>query len=309
MKRSLPGQDHFAVRTAKLAGLLPSWQLVLIAENKSEGTIRSYTTGVRLFLRWCGVQNCTPELTKANVSAFIADLLTNGAEPATAKTRQLALKRYAAWLFAEDEIPDNPLLGLAPPKTTTKVTQSLSDDQLRLLLKACQGKRLVDRRDEAIVRLMLETGLRAGELVALSTADVDLPRGLITIRRGKGGKGRVSPFGPQTAASVDRYLRARRAHRLADTGPLWVGGGGKTFGYHGLDRTLRARALAAGIPGFHLHLMRHTAATRWLRHGGSEGGLLAIAGWTSRDMIDRYTGASAGERAAAEARTLGLGDL
>ena len=55
--------------------------------------------------------------------------------------------------------------------------------------------------------------------------------------------------------------------------------------------------------------MRHTAATRWLRAGGSEGGLMAIAGWSTRDMIDRYTGASASERAADEARGLGLGEL
>jgi integrase/recombinase XerD len=55
--------------------------------------------------------------------------------------------------------------------------------------------------------------------------------------------------------------------------------------------------------------MRHTAATRWLRAGGSEGGLMAVAGWSNRAMIDRYTGASAAERAAEEARGLGLGDL
>ena len=72
---------------------------------------------------------------------------------------------------------------------------------------------------------------------------------------------------------------------------------------------LKRRAQAAGIPGFHLHLMRHTAATRWLRAGGSEGGLMAVAGWSTRGMVDRYTGASASERAAAEAHGLNLGDL
>lgn len=55
--------------------------------------------------------------------------------------------------------------------------------------------------------------------------------------------------------------------------------------------------------------MRHTYATRWLRAGGSEGGLMAVAGWSTRAMIDRYTAASASERAAAEARNLALGNL
>jgi len=292
-----------------LAELLESWQLALHAEHKAPGTLRNYRMGVTLFLRWCAHTGRPAELTRASVQAFTAALLADGAEPATAKARQLALKRFAAWLAAEGEIPDNPLIGLRPPQTDTKVTESLDDEQLRLLIKACHGKELIDRRDEAIVRLMAETGMRAGELIALDVGDVDLRRGLVTIRRGKGGKGRVAPFGPQTAAAIDRYLRMRRTHRLARAGPLWVGGGGKTFGYHGLNVTLRARAEVAGIKGFHLHLMRHTAATRWLRHGGSEGGLMAVAGWASRDMIDRYTVASAAERAAEEARKLRLGDL
>ena len=88
-----------------------------------------------------------------------------------------------------------------------------------------------------------------------------------------------------------------------------MGVGGKKFGYFGLNDTLRDRAKTAGIEGFHLHLMRHTAATRWLRAGGSEQGLMSVAGWSTRSMIDRYTGASASERAADEARGLGLGDL
>ena len=85
--------------------------------------------------------------------------------------------------------------------------------------------------------------------------------------------------------------------------------GGKSFGYYGLNESLRERAKSAGVDGFHLHLLRHTAATRWLRAGGSVPGLMAVAGWSTRDMIDRYTGASASERAAAESRGLALGDL
>jgi integrase/recombinase XerD len=72
------------------------------------------------------------------------------------------------------------------------------------------------------LRLLAETGMRAGELLALNTADVDLGRGLAVVRRGKGGKGRVVAFTPQTGAAVDRYLRVRRGHRLASTPALWL---------------------------------------------------------------------------------------
>jgi integrase/recombinase XerD len=292
-----------------LAILLSSWQLAMRAERKSPGTIKVYSDGIKKFLRWCEETNRPAELSRTAVQAFLADLIDDGAEGNTAKSRDLALKRFAAWLVDEGELSVNPLAGLKPPKADHKVVNALTDDQLKRLIKACQGKSLQDRRDEAIVRLMAETGMRAGEVIGLQVNDVNLHDGLVTVRRGKGGKGRVAPFGPQTAAAIDRYMRGRRTHRLAESGDLWVGAGGKSFGYHGLSKALKDRADAAGIDGFHLHLMRHTAATRWLRAGGSEGGLMAVAGWSTRSMVDRYTGASAAERAAAEARNLGLGEI
>jgi integrase len=189
------------------------------------------------------------------------------------------------------------------------VTATLTDDELKRLLKTCQGKSLRDRRDDAILRLMSETGLRANELVALQLTDLDLDRQLATVTRGKGGKGRIVPFSPQTATALDRYLRVRRQRAHASNTQLFIGAQAPGFGYWALAASLRRRAKDAGVEGFHVHKLRHTAATRWLRAGGSEGGLMAVAGWSSREMLDRYVKASASERAAAEARSLNLGDL
>jgi len=289
--------------------LLPSWELALRAERKSPQTIKSYGDGVRAFLRWCAENGHTPALDRDLVKNWVADLLDDGAEPATARARQLGLRRFSAWLEEEGEVDTDPLLGLKAPKLDSKVTESLTDDELRRLIKACSGKEFRDRRDEAIVRLMAETGMRAGEVIGLTVADVDLQRGVVTVHRGKGGKGRVAPFGPQTARAIDRYTRMRRAHRLADTTALWLGDRGKELAYFGLRNALQYRAELAGLKGFHLHLLRHTAASRWLAAGGSEGGLMSVAGWSTRDMIDRYTRSTASERAADEARRLGLGDL
>ena len=190
------------------------------AERKSPATVTSYTEGVLAFLRWSELSGLKPEITKATVQAFTADLLDGGAQPSTARSRQMALRRFAAWLVDEGELDTNPMLGVKPPKLDSKVVDALSDDQLRRLVKACAGKELIDRRDEAIVRLMAETGLRAGEVLAIQMADVDLHEGRVIVRRGKGGKGRTAPFGAQTAAAIDRYMRARRSHRLSDTTSL-----------------------------------------------------------------------------------------
>jgi site-specific recombinase XerD len=296
-------------KSLDLTALLPSWELALRSERKSPATIKVYGDGVRAFLRWCAEHDLVPALERDLVKQFVADLLDAGAEAATARSRQLAMRRFSAWLEDEGEIDTDPLLGLKAPKLDTKVTESLTDDELRNLIKACTGKDFRDRRDEAIIRLMAETGMRAGECVGLTVADVDLTRGLATVRRGKGGKGRIAPFGDQTGIAIDRYLRMRRSHALAEQPPLWLGDRSKFFNYDGLHNALKHRALKAGLAGFHPHLLRHTAASRWLGAGGSEGGLMAVAGWSSRDMIDRYTRSTASNRAADEARSLGLGIL
>jgi integrase/recombinase XerD len=292
-----------------LAELLPSWELHLRAERKSPATLRVYVGGARHFLAWCERIGTPAQLDRATVTAYIADLLDQGAEGNSAKIRQQALRRFAAWLVEEGELDADPLVGLKPPRVDSKVTPVLSSQQLRALLAACQGPTFTHRRDEALVRLMAETGLRAGEAVGLAVDDVDVRAGTAVVRRGKGGKGRMVPFGPQTARALDRYLRLRRTHRLAGTPALWLCARSKTLGYSGLHQALGIRAAQAGIAGFHPHVLRHTAAHRWLAAGGTEGGLMAVAGWSRRDMLDRYAAATAADRAADEARRLGLGDL
>lgn len=296
-------------RTLDLAGLLPSWELALRAERKSPQTIKTYTDGVHRYLAWCARNDVPAALDRTQVQAFVADLLDHGAQPATARSRHLAVRRFASWLAEEGEIDTDPLVGIRPPKLDTKVVDPLTDDDLKALIAACHGVDMRDRRDEALVRLMAETGARAGEVLGMQATDIALAQGTAVVRRGKGGRGRVIPFGPQTTKALDRYIRARRTHRLADTPVLWLGDRGKAFSYDGLHAALKARAAAAGIEDFRPHRLRHTAAHRWLAAGGSEGGLMAVAGWTRPDMLLRYTQARAAERAAAEARSLNLGDL
>ncbi|UMB67676.1 tyrosine-type recombinase/integrase [Mycobacterium paraterrae] len=292
-----------------LRELLESWEISLRAENKSPTTIASYLRGVRLYLDWCNRNEHPVEITRAQVQTYTAEMIGEGKEANTVRLRQAALKAFVRWMLEEGEMSEDTLFGLKPPKIPTKIVQGLTDDQLRALIRACQGGEFTDRRDHAIVRLMGETGLRASELLNLTVDDVDVRRGIVVVRSGKGAKGRIAPFGPQTAAAIDRYLRARRSHARAHTPAMWLGSWGRGFAYHGLNDTLKMRAAKAGIDGFHLHLMRHTAASRWLAAGGSEGGLMTLAGWSNRKMLDRYVQATASERAAAESRKLNLGDI
>jgi site-specific recombinase XerD len=294
---------------ADIVLLLGSWELSLRAERKSPQTLKAYGDGVRAYLKWAEAAGLEANLSRAQVRGFVDTLLTNGAAASTARSRQLAVRRFSAWLAEEGEIDVDVLVGMKPPKIDQTVVEPLESAQLKALVKACAGPDMRDKRDEAIIRLMLETGARAGETAAIQMSDVDLTKGVIVIRRGKGGKGRTVPVGPEIAKAIDRYIRARRTHRLAASDDLWLGDRGKKFGYDALHKTLAMRAARAGIEGFHPHRLRHTAAHRWLAAGGSEGGLMAVAGWTRPDMLMRYTRAQASDRAAEESKRLNLGDL
>jgi site-specific recombinase XerD len=251
------------VTDVDLTELVDSWLLNLRAERKSPQTVKSYGLGVRLYLSWCQRVGLPVELDRRTVSAWVTDLLDAGAQAATARSRQLAVRRFSTWAAAEGEIDRDDLVGLRPPKLDTKIVESLTEAEVAALVKACAGKTFRDRRDEAVVRLMVETGLRAEELLSMTLPDTHLSTGAAVVRRGKGGKGRTVPFGPRTGSALDRYIRARRTHRLAGTPVLWLGDRGKDFGYHGLRDTLRFRAGRAGLVNFHPHLLRHTAAARW----------------------------------------------
>jgi integrase/recombinase XerD len=289
--------------------LLTSWLLTLRAQRKSPSTIKVYRSGVTSFLNFCEAQGLSRALTKLHVIEYMASLADG--EPATGRARLSALKLFARWLADEEGFDADPILAVRPPKLDDRAVASLSDAEVRRLVKACEGAALRDKRDKAMVVLFAETGLRAAELLALDVADVDLISCVLHVRRGKGGKGRRVKFSAACAAILDRYARARRtAGNPADSGPLWVGPRG-ALSYTGMSHTLKARAAAAGVHGFHVHRLRHTAAVRWLKSGGSETGLMAQSGWKSRVMVDRYAKSSAEELAAEEfdRLDLGLGDL
>ncbi len=292
-----------------MEALLGSWEIALRDQGASKNTVRAYGDSVRALIRW-QQENGRRGLDRVAVAGFLSAIQENGSA-ATANLRARSVRMFSAWAASEGEIPSHDLAGLKPPKPGKPVVPKLSDDQLRALIAACAAdKSLYGRRDEAMVRLASESTSRADELLSMDLpGDIDLKRGIAVIRRGKGAKGRIVPFGPHTARAIDRYLRMRTRAGLPATGPLWLSQRKTRLSYPGLYASLGKRARAAGIPDFHPHRLRHTAASRWLRAGGSEGGLMAVAGWSSREMLDRYVADTAAERAAEESRRLHLGDL
>jgi site-specific recombinase XerD len=272
--------------------LMGEWRLALTAERKSPKTIAVYLDAVGRYLAWA--ETCDlPPLRRTTLQTWITDMLNAGRSPSTARIRQQAVRRYAAWLTAVGHLDAAPFQGMTSPKLDQPVVDPLTVAQVRALLHSChpdggadpEARRpLRHGRDEAIIRLMAETGIRLSEVIGLTAGDLDLDGGLVTIQRGKGGRGRVIPVGPATVAAIRTYLAARQEQRHADRPELWLGErrcGSSPTRCTGpcVDVPTGPASPGSGRTG--------TAAHRWLAAGGSESGLMAMAGWTRVEMLIR----------------------
>ncbi len=276
--------------------------------NRSESTRQQYLMSVSQFITFlhnAGIPEDPAKLGREHVETFLADFAASHA-PATVQTRYKCLRLFFSYLLEESEISTHPMANMKPPQVPAVPVPVLDPVQLASLLDTCKGKSFEERRDNAALRLFIDTGMRRGELAGLRVDDIDFETDVAVVV-GKGRRPRVCPFGARTGQALDRYLRERGRRPDGALPWLWLGRKGRLTD-SGFLQMVKRRGREAGLGEVHPHQLRHSFAHDWLAQGGQEGELMRLAGWGSRQMLQRYAASAGDERARASHRRMGLGD-
>jgi len=193
-----------------LRALTPSFQRHLLSINRSPMTVRCYlaaVTSLASFLDQGGLPTGASAIKREHLEAYFATRLGE-VKPSSALVAYRALSVFWQWVISEDEVEVSPMARMHPPSVHFDPPAVLDEGEVVRLLAVCEGRAFSDRRDLAIIRLLLDTGMRRGELTGLKVSDVDLQDATALVL-GKARRPRVIPFGRKSAQALDRYLRVR----------------------------------------------------------------------------------------------------
>lgn len=226
--------------------------------------------------------------------------------PKTLYNFWVSMKSFFTWAHKNDFLPRDLMAPVAKPRFTVEPIDPFTREEIEQLLHVCKYSRVADtngrlpfkmkrptyRRDEALILVLLDTGLRASELCALRITDVNMKTGEVTVRHGKhggakGGKGRFVYIGKATRRTLWRYI-VEREDKDNEYAPLFLSTGDRPLNKNSLRLLLRRLGKKAGLKKCHPHMFRHTFATNYLRAEGDIFTLQELLGHSSLEMVRRY---------------------
>ncbi|EGX6618222.1 site-specific tyrosine recombinase XerC [Salmonella enterica] len=294
----LSGQNE----NATLRQLAGAWLAHLDAQGYSPRSLEGYRERLLPFVTWCEERGLlyAPQVSLEALESYQRHL--RGYRKADGQplvvggqlSRLSAIRNFWRWLLKRHVILYNPADLLELPKGESRLpAQVFSEGETRQVLQSLDTEKPLGLRNRAILEMFWSTGIRRMELANLRLRDVDVTRGVLNVRQGKGKKDRVVPVGDEALAWVQRYLkdvRPRLAERM-DSGHLFLTQKGDGLKRATLTmiggKAIREQA-RVNKPGA-CHIFRHSMATQMLENGADTRHIQAILGHEKLETTQVYT--------------------
>lgn len=249
-------------------------------------SIEAYQAQLEPLGKWAANRGLVlPSLTEDHLRQF---LLTRGeVGKATLHSATVRIKTFFKWC-AKREICSDLAASLRKPRQAHTVISALSVRELQAMLSLCRGNSFVSRRDEALIRFLVDTAARVSEALELTIERLELDTGKALLN-GKGDRQRFVFFGPKTARSLTRYLSVCETQRFRSNA-VFVNRDGTPMNRRHAHQTIARLGRRANVREKRCspHTLRHTSALFFQRGGGDALSLQRLLGHTTLAMTNRY---------------------
>lgn len=257
----------------KLSQLLAEFLEYHEALNHSPKTVRWYADIITAVSRFIGQDPTLGDLTLPRIRAYQSHLRKRTkptGEPLSDKTLQdhaRAIRIFLGWLLREEYIEDDFIDRVELPRVGKKQLEILTEDEIAQLFSCMSPDLDIECRNRAICSLMVDCGLRLGEVARLNVNDISFEESTVKVL-GKGRREDIVPFGAATGRTLRRYVQHFRPYLAQENEPaLFVTPFGSRLLADSIKSMMVRLAVESGIERLHPHLLRHTAATRLLMNG------------------------------------------
>ena len=271
---------------------IPDWANQFYQAKKAEGvsayTLTFYKQQLGHFLRYCEAQLITrvEEITPNVIRLFLLWHEETGHNPGGLHAAYRVLRTFLFWYESEVE-PEgwkNPVHKVKAPKVPAKILEPVDIKDVSALVDTCKMTTFLDYRDRALLLFLLDTGVRAREILKINLEDINLVDGSVIIREGKGGKPRIVFLGKMSRKAIRAYVK----HREDENNALWVTDDAERLTYGGLRAIIVRHSKQAGIDTPSLHSFRRAFAINMLRAEVNIYSLQALMGHSDIKTLKHY---------------------
>lgn len=252
-------------------------------------SVRAYGDIGRRFLRaQLGRKGTVAELKANHVTSFV---LETSARYSTGTTKYVVtvLRSLLRYLYLQGQLAVD-LSGAIPAVAGWRLRglpKALNPGQVQQLLRGCDRRRHIGRRDYAVLLLMVRLGLRSCEVAALELDHIHWRDGEFRVC-GKGPREERLPLPADVGEALASYLRKSRSQTTARQIFLSVRAPHGSLSPAAVGAIVRRALERAGLPGTNAHRLRHTAATQMLRAGASLDEIAQVLRHRSHDTTAIY---------------------